>query len=63
MNTMGMMNLIMGSSVSEEFTVSIFKRRCEDGGSLFLLKYIHSRLCFDSVEGNNLNAFWMEKRS
>ena len=25
----------MGSSVSEEFTVWIFKRRSEDGGSLF----------------------------
>jgi len=60
MNTMGMMNLIMGSSVSEEFTVWIFKRRCEDGGSLFLQKSIHYRLFFDCVEGNNPNAFWIE---
>jgi hypothetical protein len=53
----------MGSSVSEEFTVCIFKRHSEDGGSLFLQKSIHSRLFFDCVEGNNPIAFLIEVRT
>ena len=52
----------LGSSVSEEFTVCIF--RCsKDGDSLFPQNSIHSKLLCIYVEGNNASAFWIELRS
>ena len=53
----------MGCSVSEEFTVCIFKRCSEDGGSMFLQKSIHFRLFFDCGEGNIPIAFLIEVRT
>jgi len=53
----------LGSSVSEEFNVCIFRRHSEDGGSLFPQNNIHSKLFCVCVEGNNLSTFWIEMRS
>jgi hypothetical protein len=41
----------LGSSVSEEFTVCVFKRLSEDGGSWFFQSSI------------NPTAFWIEMKS
>jgi len=49
-----------GSSVSEEFTVCIFRRHSEDGDSVFPQNSMHSKLFCVCVKGNNLSAFWIE---
>ena len=53
----------LGSSVSEIFTVCIFRRYSEDGDNLFPQNSIHSKLFCVCVEGNNASAFWIEMRS
>ena len=53
----------LGSSVSEEFTVCIFRRHSEDGDILSLQNSIHSMLFCICVEGNNLSVFWIEMTS
>ena len=50
------------SSVSEEFTVCIFRRHSEDGHSLFPQNSIHSKLCCFCEEGNNPSASSVEMR-
>jgi len=50
----------MGSSVSEVFTLWIFKTHSENVGSLFLQKNIHSRLFSDCVEGNSPLPFGLK---
>ena len=50
----------VGSSVSEELTVCVFRRLFEDGGRMFLLNSIHSRLLCFWVERHNANASWIE---
>ena len=52
----------MGSSVSEEFTVCVFRRLSEDGGSWFLQSSIHSRLFCVCLEGNSPSACWLKLR-